>query len=41
MIGGAIYELSNRITDYKRKKKGKRFVLYKKGNGNFYFVWWY
>lgn len=41
MIGGERPKLSNRITDYKRKKKGKRFILYKKGKGNFYFVWRY
>lgn len=39
MIGGERPKLSNRITDYKRKKKGKRFILHKKGKGNFYFLW--
>lgn len=37
---GTFEILPNKITDYKRKKKGKRFILYKKEKGNFYFLWW-
>ena len=29
MIGGERPKLSNRITDYRRKKKGKRYIIYK------------